>query len=144
MSGPMSGSLRYLAAADVLAALPPVEERLALAERTLLALISDAEMPPKIGVHPRPPASFSHAMPALLRGPAADGTDDLLGMKWVAGFPSNAGQASIGGAALPAISATVILNDAMTGLPRAVIDAGPITAHRTAAVTGVAIRRWGG
>jgi ornithine cyclodeaminase/alanine dehydrogenase-like protein (mu-crystallin family) len=143
MSGRSSGSLRYLAAADVIAALPPIEERLALAERTLVALVSDAELPPKFGVHPRPAASFSHAMPALLRGEAEDGSDDLLGMKWVVGFPSNVGQTAADGTALPAISATVILNDAATGLPRAVIDAGPITAHRTAAVTGVAIRRWG-
>ena len=57
-----TGVLRYLSASDVLAALPPVEERLALAERTLLALISDAELPPKIAVHPRPQASFGHAI----------------------------------------------------------------------------------
>ena len=137
-----TGVLRYLSASDVLAALPPVEERLALAERTLLALISDAELPPKIAVHPRPQASFAHAMPALLRGSSPDGDDDLLGMKWVAGFPSNAARTDASGAPLPAISATVILNDATTGIPRALLDAGPITAHRTAAVSGVAIARW--
>jgi ornithine cyclodeaminase/alanine dehydrogenase-like protein (mu-crystallin family) len=127
----------------VLAALPPVDERLALAERTLVALVSDAELPPKIGVHPRPAASFGHAMPALLRGGAAEGTDDLLGMKWVVGFPTNAELAAAGATSLPAISATLILNDARTGRPQAILDAGPITAHRTAAVSGVAIARWG-
>ena len=70
--------LRYLSAADVAAALPPVEERLALARRTLLALVADAELPPKIAVHPRPDASFGHAMPALLRGGAPDGSEDLM------------------------------------------------------------------
>src|SRR3954451_18646245 len=80
--------LRYLSSADVTAAMPPLDERLALAERTLTALVRDAQLPPKIGVHPRPAVSFAHAMPAHLRG--ADGSDDVLGMKWIAGFPSNA------------------------------------------------------
>ena len=32
--------------------MPPLDERLALAERTMRALVADAELPPKIGVHP--------------------------------------------------------------------------------------------
>jgi len=128
--------LRYLSAADVLAALPPVEERIALARRTMVALVADSELPPKIGVHPRPAASFGHAMPAYLRGGDPDGSDDLLGMKWVAGFPTN------NALGLPAIHGTLLLTDARTGLPRGILDAGPITAHRTAAVSGVAIEHW--
>lgn len=128
--------LRYLSAADVLAAMPDLHERLALAEATLTALVADAELPAKIGVHPRPAGSFVHAMPAFLRGADPDGRDDLLGMKWVAGFNANSGLG------LPAINAVVILNDALTGLPIAILDGGPITAHRTAAVSGVAIRRF--
>ncbi len=128
--------LRYLSSDDVLAAMPPLAERLALAERTMTALIADAELPPKIGVHPRPDGSFAHAMPAHLRGPRADGSDDRLGMKWVAGFGGNA---ALG---LPAINALVILNDPATGLPVAILDGGPITALRTAAVSGVAIGRF--
>ena len=50
--------------------MPPLVERLALAERTMRALGETAEMPPKIGVHPRQPGSLAHAMPALLRGEA--------------------------------------------------------------------------
>ena len=73
-------------------------------------------------------------MPAYLAGGAADHTEDRLGMKWVLGFPPNA---HLG---LPAISATLLLNDPVTGLVTAILDAGPITAHRTAAVSGVAIR----
>ena len=34
----------------------------------MTALVADAELPPKIGVHPRPDGSFAHAMPAYLRG----------------------------------------------------------------------------
>jgi ornithine cyclodeaminase/alanine dehydrogenase-like protein (mu-crystallin family) len=128
--------LRYLSAADVVAAMPSLPERLDLAERTLTALVRDAELPPKIAVHPRPEGSFVHAMPAHLRGGASTASDDLVGMKWVAGFGTNN---AIG---LPAINAVVILNDAATGLPVAVLDGGPITAQRTAAVSGVAIRRF--
>lgn len=128
-------SLRYLNGADVLAAMPPLAERLELAERTMTALVADAELPPKIGLHPRPAESFVHAMPAFLRGSDPDGLDDLIGMKWVAGFDTNK---ALG---IPAINAVVILNDARTGLPIAVLDGGPITAVRTAAVSGVAIRR---
>lgn len=129
--------LRYLSAADVAAAMPPVEERLELAARTMVALVRDAQLPPKIGVHPTSPESFGHAMPAWMRGPAQDGSGDLMGIKWVVGFPANAA------AGLPAIHGTVILSDARTGLPRAMMDAGAITAQRTAAVSGAAIARWG-
>ncbi len=129
--------LRYLSAADVVAALPPVAERIRLAERTLVALADgSAELPAKIGVHPRSPSSFGHAMPAYLRGADPDGADDLLGLKWVVGYPAN------GRRGLPTISATVILSDPATGLPRAILDGAPITAARTAAVSGVALARF--
>jgi ornithine cyclodeaminase/alanine dehydrogenase len=129
--------LRYLDAADVLAAMPGIDERLRLAERTMMALVDDAQLPPKIGVYPAPPDSFAHAMPAWMRGSARDGSADLLGMKWVVSFPENAGRG------LPVISATTILSDAVSGLPSAILDAGGITAYRTAAVSGLAISRWG-
>jgi ornithine cyclodeaminase/alanine dehydrogenase-like protein (mu-crystallin family) len=136
MTTPGHPPLRYLAAADVLASMPDLDERLVLAEQTLTALVADAELPPKIAVHPRPDGSFVHAMPASLRGAASDGRDDLVGMKWVAGYPGNL---ELG---LPAIHAVVVLNDAATGLPTAILDGGPITALRTAAVSGVAILRF--
>jgi ornithine cyclodeaminase/alanine dehydrogenase-like protein (mu-crystallin family) len=148
----MSDGLRYLSASDVIAAMPPIAERLALAERTMTALVADAELPPKIGVHPRPEGSFAHAMPALLRpaGARAAGTgaadpastgpastaDDLLGIKWVTGFGENQAHG------LPSIHALVIVNDAATGVPTAILDGGAITAQRTAAVSGVAIERF--
>jgi ornithine cyclodeaminase len=75
-------------------------------------------------------------MPAWLDGGSESGEHDLLGIKWVVGFPSN------GDLGLPAIHGTVLLSDARTGVPRGVLDAGPITAHRTAAVSGVALERW--
>jgi ornithine cyclodeaminase/alanine dehydrogenase-like protein (mu-crystallin family) len=138
----MSDGLRYLSASDVIAAMPPIAERLVLAERAMTALVADAELPPKIGVHPRPEGSFAHAMPALLR-PSSSGAsdppstaDDLLGIKWVTGFGDN------GTRGLPAIHALVIVNDAATGVPTAILDGGSITAQRTAAVSGVAIARF--
>jgi ornithine cyclodeaminase/alanine dehydrogenase len=116
--------------------MPPVEERLRLAELTMTALASPgrSELPSKIGLHPRPKDSFAHAMPAHLRGQS--GPDDLVGMKWVAGFGTN------GALGLPAINAVVVLNDPETGMPAAILDGGPITAERTAAVTGVALRHY--
>ncbi len=130
--------LRYLAATDVAACLPPLPEQIRLAERAMIGLATGAELPPKIGIHPRPMESFVHAMPAHLRGPAADGSMDLVGMKWIAGFPTNAA------AGLPALHGLVVVNDPQTGIPLAVMDGGPITASRTAAVSGVAISRWSG
>jgi ornithine cyclodeaminase/alanine dehydrogenase-like protein (mu-crystallin family) len=126
--------LRYLSADDVRAAMPPLDQQLALAEITLTALATPggAELPPKIAVHPRPDGSFAHAMPAHLR--AGTAASDLLGIKWIAGFGTNR---RLG---LPTLHGLVVLNDAATGLPTAVLDAGPITAERTAAVSGVAIR----
>ena len=126
--------LRYLAARDVEAAMPALPARLALAEVTLRGLAGSAEMPPKIGVHPRAAGSFAHAMPALLPGTARDGSEDLLGMKWVAGNPAN----NLVG--LAGIHGLLLLNDPITTLPLAILDAGPVTAHRTAAITGVAVR----
>ncbi|MDH5242698.1 MAG: hypothetical protein OEX05_02045 [Chloroflexota bacterium] len=131
----MPASIRYLDGAAVSAAMPPVGERLALAERTMTALVAEAELPPKLGVHPTPAGSFAHAMPALLRGSGS--ADDLLGIKWVTGFPGNRARD------LPAIHAIVVLSDPRTGEPSAILDGGPITTHRTAAVSGVAIGRFG-
>jgi len=128
--------LRYLSASDVAAAMPALPERLDLAEATLRGLAGPADLPAKIGVHPRPDGSFGHAMPAFLPGDAPDGSRDRLGMKWVLGF---AGNSALG---MPAISALLLLNDPQSGLATAVLDAGPITAQRTAAVSGVAIRAW--
>ena len=116
--------------------MPPLDERLELAERTMVALVADAELPPKIAVHPRPEGSFGHAMPAHLRGADPDGGADLVGMKWIAGFPGNRARG------LPALHGLVLLADPTTGVPIAILDAGPITAERTAAVSGVAIARF--
>jgi len=117
--------------------MPDLDERLRLAEVTMTALArpGSAELPPKVAIHPRPADSFVHAMPAHLRG--ASNGDDLVGMKWVAGYATN------NALGLPSISAIVVLNDAASGLPTAILDGGPITAQRTAAISGLAISRFG-
>ena len=129
--------LRWFGAADVVASMPALEERLALAELTMVALATPgaSQLPPKIAIHPRATDSFVHAMPAHLRDAEPGG--DLVGMKWVAGYASN------NALGLPGISAVVVLNDPGTGLPVAMLDGAPITAERTAAVSGVAVRRFG-
>jgi ornithine cyclodeaminase/alanine dehydrogenase-like protein (mu-crystallin family) len=137
MSSAALPTLRYLDATAVEAAMPKLDERLRLAEQTMIALAEPgaAQLPPKIAVHPRPDGSFAHAMPAHLRGRAGPETD-LLGIKWIAGFGNNS---ELG---LPVLHGLVIVNDAATGVPMAILDAGPITAQRTAAVSGVAIRHY--
>src|SRR5215212_5652449 len=120
--------LRYLSSAMVDECLPDVHTRLDLATTALVALGKGAaEMPPKIGVHPRAGALL-HAMPAWLRDA------DLVGLKWVAAFPDNRERD------LPAITGIIVLNDPDTGLATWIMDAARVTAVRTAAVSGVAIR----
>ncbi|MBI4675467.1 MAG: ornithine cyclodeaminase family protein [Chloroflexi bacterium] len=85
------------------------------------------EMPPKPGVHTMPDA-FIHAMPAYI--PALKS----VGVKWVSGYPENQKRG------LPYISGLVILNDAETGIPLAVMDCTWITAMRTGAATAVAAK----
>ena len=122
--------LIYLSREEVAGLLPPIPEQLDLVEATYRALAAGrVELPPKPGVHPRPD-SFVHAMPAYLRD------DDVVALKWVAGYPANKERG------LPYITGLVVLNDAETGLPLAVMDGAEITAARTAAASGVCVRRF--
>jgi alanine dehydrogenase len=110
--------------------LPPLDAQLDLVEATYRAMArGEVELPPKIGVHPRPD-SFLHAMPAFSR------PDDNVVLKWVAGYPANPARG------LPFISGVIVVNDAGTGVPLAIMDAAEITAARTAAASGVCIRAW--
>jgi ornithine cyclodeaminase/alanine dehydrogenase len=123
-------SLLYLTRAEVAGLLPAVPEQLDLVEETYRAVGADrVELPPKPGIHPRQD-SFIHAMPAYLRDA------DVAALKWVAGYPAN----KVRG--LPYISGLIILNDPETGLPTAIMDGAEITAARTAAASGVCIRRF--
>jgi ornithine cyclodeaminase/alanine dehydrogenase len=123
-------TLLYLSREEVAGLLPGIPEQLELVERTYRSLAAGrVELPPKPGVHPRKD-SFVHAMPAYLRD------EDVVALKWVAGYPANKEHG------LPYITGLVVLNDAETGLPLAIMDGAEITAARTAAASGVCIRRF--
>jgi ornithine cyclodeaminase/alanine dehydrogenase-like protein (mu-crystallin family) len=120
--------IRYLSRADVEAVGLSALEVVDILEAAFHAKrAGDVEMPPKVGVHPRDDA-FIHAMPAYL----AD--TDAVGLKWVAGYPSNQ---PLG---IPYIHGLFVLSDAATGRPLAVMDATWITEVRTAAASILGIR----
>jgi ornithine cyclodeaminase/alanine dehydrogenase-like protein (mu-crystallin family) len=85
-------------------------------------------MPPKVYV-PAYPAGDFRAMPAL-------GADHAL-LKWVTSFPGNPAQG------LPTVMGLVLLSDATNGSPRAVLDAGAVTALRTGAAAVLAAETLG-
>jgi alanine dehydrogenase len=123
-------TLLYLSRDEVSGLLPTIPDQLDLVERTYRALAEGrVELPPKPGIHPRKDA-FIHAMPAYLRD------DDVAALKWVAGYPQNKARG------LPYISGLIVVNDAETGIPAAVMDGAEITAARTAAASGVCVRHW--
>lgn len=122
--------LLYLTRSDVASLLPDWHAMIDVVQQTYVAMShGDVEMPPKPGIHPRKDA-FIHAMPAYLAN------SDVAAMKWVAGYPNNK---SLG---IPYINGLLILNEAATGVPIAVMDCVEITAARTAAASGVCVRRW--
>jgi alanine dehydrogenase len=122
--------LRFLSRSEVAGLLPDVGEQLDLVEHTYRALAAGrVELPPKPGVHPRKD-SFLHAMPAYLRD------EDVVTLKWVGGYPANKERG------LPYITGLIVVNDAETGLPEAIMDGAEITAARTAAASGVCVRRF--
>lgn len=111
-------------------------ENVGLEMRAIIELLEQAfmekghsrvEMPPKPGIHTMPDA-FIHAMPAYI--PAMRSA----GIKWVSGYPENFKRG------LPYISGLLILNDAETGIPYAVMDCTWITAYRTGAASALAAK----
>jgi alanine dehydrogenase len=88
----------------------------------------EAEVPTKIGVHPEWEGSFCHAMPAWVPPARA------LGMKWISYYPGNTSRE------LADSTGIIILNDADTGQPVAVMEGMWITYARTAACAAVAAR----
>ena len=83
------------------------------------------QLPSKIHVNPLD-GTYLNAMPAYIGG-----DDNLCGLKWVSGYPSNREKG------LPVTWGIMILNDYSTGAPLAIMDARWITAIRTAAVAAV-------
>jgi len=121
--------LLYLSQADVAAAGVSMAEIVAALDVAFREKGEGrVEMPPKPGIHPGGGDNFIHAMPAHI--PALKSA----GVKWVSGFPDNAGRG------LPYINGLLILNDPETGLPLAVMDCVWITAMRTGAATALSAR----
>lgn len=121
------GSLLFLSRADVEALDVPLAEVRAVVEAALLEKGRGlVESPPKRGVVPRPGCSI-RAMKAHVPslGTAA--------VKWISAYPSNVERG------LPTIAGLLVLNEAETGQPIAVMDCAWITAARTAACTAVTV-----
>jgi ornithine cyclodeaminase/alanine dehydrogenase-like protein (mu-crystallin family) len=118
----------YLSQEDVIKVGLSMLDTISVVENVLKEHADKAvENPPKPGVHPLEDA-FIHAMPAYLP------RKGISGLKWVSGFFGNQ---RFG---LPSIMGLLVLNDVSTGQPIAVMEAGYITAIRTAAMSGVAAR----
>ncbi len=84
----------------------------------------------KFYMPPRPTVSYGND--TLIYMPCF--TEKSLGTKMLSIFPDNA---KLG---LPSIDGLVIINDRQTGKPLAILDGQAVTAYRTGAVGGVAIR----
>lgn len=87
-------------------------------------------MPPKLYLR-LPDGSDFRAMPSALLRP---GFAAVAGLKWVNVHPGNRSKG------LPTVMATIVLNDAATGFPLAIMDGLSITRLRTGAATGVATK----
>ena len=85
-------------------------------------------MPPKVYVPAYPEGDF-RAMPALGAGHAL--------LKWVTSFPGNPAHG------LPTVTGVVLLSDASSGMLKAVLDAGAVTALRTGAAAVLAAEMLG-
>ena len=115
---------RYLSEADVAALLPAVAEQIELVLEALSQVAERrAHQPPKIALPAGANGRFFHLMPAVVRA----GSGQVAGAKWISG-----------GGGLP-IDGLVILEDE-SGATRGLVAAAGLTAARTAAVSGAAIR----
>jgi alanine dehydrogenase len=115
-------------AAAVEAAVPPERAVDVVREAFVAYARGDWSMPPKVYV-PAYPAGDFRAMPALGGGHAL--------LKWVTSFPGNPA------AGLPTVTGLVLLSDASNGMPKAVFDAGAVTALRTGAAAVLAAETLG-
>jgi alanine dehydrogenase len=86
------------------------------------------QMPPKVYVNSPPHGDF-RAMPAL--------GDGVASLKWVTSFPGNPAQGR------PTVFGTILLSDATTGEPLAIVDGRAVTALRTGASAAVATQALG-
>jgi alanine dehydrogenase len=115
-------------AANVREAVSPESALDAVREAFIAYARGEWTMPPKVYV-PAYPAGDFRAMPALGAGHAL--------LKWVTSFPGNPARG------LPTVTGLVLLSDASTGMLRAALDAGAVTALRTGAAAVLAAETLG-
>jgi len=120
------GSVRILTAAEVRQALPMGEAIAAVREAAIEISRGTANVPVRLHLPIPPQDGIALYMPAYLQGTHA------LGMKAVSVFPRNPDRD------LPTIYAVVLLQDASTGRPLALLEGAYLTALRTGAISGLA------
>lgn len=120
--------VRVLTRADVRQAVTMAEAIEAVQAAYVQLSLGEARVPVRLPVEVPEHEGVILYMPAYL--PRSEG----LGAKIVTVFPHNPR------AGLPTIHALVVVNDARTGAPLAVMEAGYLTALRTGAAAGVATR----
>ena len=108
---------------DVRTAVPPLAAYEAVRDAFVAHARGEWTMPPKVYVTNYPVGDF-RAMPALGGGHAL--------LKWVTSFPGNPARG------LPTVTGLVLLSDAEDGTLLTVLDAGTVTALRTAAAAALA------
>ena len=118
----------FFNAAHVREAVSPEGALKAVREAFIAYARGEWTMPPKVYVPAYPEGDF-RAMPALGAGHAL--------LKWVTSFPGNPAHG------LPTVTGLVLLSDATNGLPKAVLDAGAVTALRTGAAAVLAAETLG-
>ena len=91
----------------------------------------DYAQPVKPYLRYREPVNRIIAMPAFVGGDI-----NLAGIKWIASFPGNIDNG------LPRAHSVVVLNQAETGVPVAVINTALLSVVRTASVSGMMIRHF--
>ncbi|HWQ11798.1 MAG TPA: ornithine cyclodeaminase [Roseiflexaceae bacterium] len=121
--------MRILTAEDVRRAVPMPAAVDAVAAAFAQLATSQAVVPLRVPIGQQQHDSHTFFMPALL------GASGGLGIKVVSVFPHNAERHG-----LPSIHALVVLIDAATGRPAAVLDGTYLTALRTGAASGAATR----
>ena len=94
------------------------------------------EMPQRLATTIAPHNGIHLSMPAFVAGDPAAGDPGTLTIKVVTVYNDNRAKYT-----LPTIHAVLLLHDARTGQPLALMDAEHLTAMRTGAVSGVATRR---
>jgi len=118
----------FLTAENVLAAVSPERDVEAVREGFIAYAKGEWTMPPKIYVAAYPNGDF-RAMPAIGAGHAT--------LKWVTSFPVNLERG------LPTVKAIVLVSDAETGMPVAVLEGSALTALRTGAAAVLAAETLG-